>query len=159
MSNSFVILYICNKVWNRKNAKSVHQTRVATVADNFESHKNEVSDCAGSSHARLQWHKLQSRWSRDLLLLSNTGDLMNQRIVESRSTCCVWQPAVGGAGVQMWQYSAPSSLVSIWSPLYCIVTTLHQTHSSAFTSSPPTHRLLPTNLANKTGHASMTVQL
>ena len=49
-----------------------------------------VGCCAGSSHARLQWHKLQSRWSRDLLLYSNTGGLMNQRIVESRSTCCVW---------------------------------------------------------------------
>ena len=30
---------------NRKVAKSVHQTRAATVADNFESHKNKVSDC------------------------------------------------------------------------------------------------------------------
>ena len=36
-----------------------------------------------------------------------------------------------------------------------LVTSLHQTQSSAFTSSPPTHRLLPTNLAIPIGPAFM----
>ena len=87
---------------NRKVAKSVHQTRAATVADNFESHKNEVSDCGSGLLCWLQSRKASMAQIAITIIM---GPAAVQQYWSSNEPENCRKPVnmlcMGGAGVQM----------------------------------------------------------
>ena len=150
---------------NRKVAKSVHQTRAATVADNFESHKNKVSDCGSGLLCWLQSRKasmaqiaitmimgpadVQQYWSSNEP--ENCRKPVNMLCMAASSGRC------GGADVTIPR-SQLTSLHLVLPILYShhpAPDTVISFHFLATNTSPPSHP----HLANPTGHASMTIQL
>ena len=135
---------------NRKVAKSVHQTRVAIVADNFESHKNEVSDCGSGLLCWLQSRKasmaqiaitmitgpaaLQQYWGPNEP--ENCRKPVNMLCMAASSGRC------GGADVTI-QRSQLTSLHLVATVLYTLhpaPDTLISFHFLATNTSPPSHQ-------------------